>query len=63
MVKRVLGGINVFNVLKAIREMSKDSNTVVDNSILNEVSDILYGLNVNYTTRKIDEKTTKLYLD
>ena len=53
----------MFNVLKAIREMSRDSTTVIDNSILNEVSDILYGLNVNYTTRKIDETTTKLYLD
>jgi hypothetical protein len=53
----------MFNTLKAIKEMSKAGSTVVDNSILNEVGDILYGLNVNYTTDEIDKTTTKLYLD
>ncbi|WEY79757.1 hypothetical protein P5667_11540 [Bacillus velezensis] len=53
----------MFNVSKAIKEMSKESATVVDNSILNEVSEILYGLKVSFTTSKIDRVTTKLYLD
>jgi hypothetical protein len=57
------GGMPMFNVLKAVKEMSKAGSTVVDNSILNEVGDILYGLNVNYTVDEIDKTTTKLYLD
>ncbi|MCO6398346.1 MULTISPECIES: hypothetical protein [Bacillus amyloliquefaciens group] len=53
----------MFNVSKAIKEMSKESATVVDNSILNGVGEILNGLNVDFTTAKIDRKTTKLRLD
>lgn len=53
----------MFDVYGAIRVLSKEHIVTVDNGILDEIGDVLYGLNVNYTIAKVDETKTNIYLD
>lgn len=53
----------MFDIYGAIKVLSKEGIVEVDNSILDEIGDILYGLNVNYTIDKVDETKTNLSLD
>jgi len=53
----------MFDIYSAIKMLSKEGVVTVDNSILDEIGDVLYGLNVNYTIAKADEAKTILCLD
>ena len=50
-------------VLEAIKSMAKNSYAVVDNEIIDEVGDILYGLGVNYTVVKVSATQSSLVKD
>lgn len=53
----------MFDVYGAIRVLSKESIVTVDNSILDEIGEVLYGLNVNYVLDELDVDKTNILLD
>lgn len=55
----------MFEIYGAIRVLSIEKIVTVHNSILNEMVEILYGLNVNYILEevKINENLTNIILN
>jgi hypothetical protein len=53
----------MYKVLEAIEKMSKDGYVVVEDSLIEEIGEILYGLRVNYTITKVDKHYSSLILD
>lgn len=50
-------------VFEAIKKMSDNSYVVVENELIEEIGDILYGLGVNYQIVKVDENKSSLIID